>query len=268
MGLGDGPKVKKRRPVKARGKQPDNETAPRGEGIGVVETRIATLDETGVDRHERAAWRRALGNEYVFHPKGISLAQLANHPDLGNIPLATVTEWSRKDNWVARRKRFGELIQKQVEKNIAGKIVKEQLDELRKLIELRGKLEKKVDQSVAETELKSLEQGISVLLKLDARIDARREQIQSTFVERALAGDQTEDESEQQQQQPLDVGPLKPKFSDVETVVAAKAVLNERREVCPGETNQQAVPAAPPVAPRKKRPPPRRAIADGPDPKS
>lgn len=263
MGLGEAPKQKKRRPVKARGKQPE-ETAPRGEGIGVVETRIATLDESKIDRNERAAWRRALGNEYVFHPKGISLAQLANHPDLGNIPLPTITEWSRRDNWVARRKKFGELIQKQVEKNIAGKIVKEKLDELRKLVELRGRLEEKVDKSVRETELKSLEQGIAVLLKLDARIDERREQIQSTFVERALAGDQTDEESEQQQQQPLDAGPLKPKFSDTETVLAVKAVLNERREACPGETKQEPAP----VAPRKKRPPPIKPTHDGPEKKS
>jgi len=228
---------------------------------GVVEAPKAVLDERGVNREEREAWRRAMGNEYVYNPRGITLAQLANNPRLGNIPIGTVVQWSRWDNWVELRKAFGERVRRMVETRIANDHVQAQINELRYLIKMHGDLQKKLEVAIADMPLKSCEAAIGAFLKLDERIDERRQQLRAVLVQR----NPPEEPGEDAEAAAPTAAQITPRLSDAEVVAAGKAILRERWARPTSEPQAGELPEA--VPQRKKRPPPGRGDVGAP-PKS
>ena len=217
----------------------------------VVETPKAVLDQRGVSREEREAWRRAMGNEYVYNPRGITLAQLANNSRLGNIPFGTVVQWSRWDNWVELRKAFGERVRRMVELRIANDHVQAQINELRYLIKMHGDLQTKLETAIAEMPLKSCEAAIGAFLKLDERIDERRQQLRAVLVQRNPP-EESDGEADAAQKSAVQVTP---RLSDAEVVAASKAILRERWATST-KSEPDAAGVAEGVPVKKKRPPP------------
>lgn len=243
------PRRKVRRPVTSTTRQAEP---------GVAEAPKAVLDERGVNREEREAWRRAMGNEYVYNPRGITLAQLANNPRLGNIPLGTVVQWSRWDNWVELRKAFGERVRRMVETRIANDHVQAQINELRYLIKMHGDLQKKLEAALADMPLKSCEAAIGAFLKLDERIDERRQQLRAVLVQR----NPPEETADEEETSAPTTAQITPRLSDTEVVAASKAILRERWAKPTSEPVLEE-PGEPPPK-RKKRPPPHRGDGGAP----
>lgn len=223
------------------------------EPFGVTETAKAVLDERQVSREEREAWRRAMGNEYIYHPKGITLAQLADNERLGNVPLATVLNWSRKDNWVAKRKAYYDACARLLMQRIASEYVQTQVEELKYLVGLHERIREKLDAALAEMPLKSCEAATNSLLKLDERIDQRRQQLQAVLVQHSPPEEEREESEEPKKPA------ITPRLTQGEVVATAQTVLRMR---CVGEIEEKAQEAPPTAEPdpvsRKKRPPPAR----------
>jgi len=235
--------------------QPKQE--PKQEPFGVTETAKAVLDERQVSREEREAWRRAMGNEYIYHPKGVTLAQLANNERLGDVPLATVVNWSRKDNWVAKRKAYYEACGRLLMQRLADDYVQAQVKELSYLVDLHERIRAKLDQALEDMPLKSCEAATNSLLKLDERIDERREQLRAVLVQHTPPEETEEVTEESEPKKPS----LTPRLTKGEVVASARAVLRMRcvGEIESEETEAEAVPATEPdPVSRKKRPPPAR----------
>lgn len=250
---------KKQRPVRV---------AVRVTDPNVVATPKAVLDSREMCREERQAFRMAMANEYVFHPRGIPLAHFVDNPDYGNFSKSTIEFWCHADQWVSRRKAFGEQVRRKVEASLANRMVQQQITELRELEEIQTSLLGKIKTEMADTPPKSFEGAVSALLKVNEACRKIRESVKVHLVGR------------EQQPEPAQAGESEPEapaqlpatLSEEEIHAAAKAALKVRREEAekwaedPSNEAQEIVPALPePETPRKKRPPPGQA-GGGPPP--
>jgi hypothetical protein len=235
-----------------------------------VSTPTAVLDQRGVRRQRITrqtsnAYRIALGSEYVYHPKGVSIAQLADNPELGSIPMHTVTQWARQDRWVERRKRFGELVRRRVERSIAAEIVKRRLETLERLEKMHTELVTKIESEMLSVPLRSLEGATIALLRLGDAIDKIRGDVKDVLV-----GRQPEAEVSQEGGEPKPTLQEPARFSAQQIRAMAKAARRAKwQELESGEPKAEveAQNRAAEIARPKKKPPPS-PVGDGPAPKS
>lgn len=222
-----------------------------------VSTPTAVLDQRGVrkrlERETANAYRLALGMEYVYHPRGISFTQLAGNPELGNIPLSTVTKWAGQDRWVERRRRFTELVRRKVEKDIAAEIVRRRVETLKRLEKMHNDLVEKIEAEMMQTPLKSLEGATMALLRLGDAIDKIRGDVRDLLVGRQPEAEPAEDDGERKTtlQTPA-------RFSAAQKRAMAKAAVRAKWENSAEdqEMHERAGERAAEITRPKKRPPP------------
>lgn len=233
-----------------------------------VSTPTAVLDRRGVPKRMETevavAYRLALGMEYVYHPRGISIAQLANNEELGNVPLRTVSAWASKDRWVERRRRFAELVRRRVEKDIASEIVRRRVEMLKRLEKMHNDLLLKIETEMMEIPLKSLEGGTTALLRLGDAIDKIRGDVRDVLVGRQPEIEPAEDDGDQKAtlQTPA-------RFSPEQKRAMAKAAVRAKWEKSAEEQEMQerAEKRAAEIVKPKKRPPPLPPEGDGQSPR-
>lgn len=222
----------------------------------VIATPKAVLDTREMCREERQAFRMAIANEYVFHPRGVPLAHFVDNPDYGGFSKTTIEFWCKADEWVARRKAFGEQVKRKVEASLANRMVQQQIAELRELEQIQTTLLNKIKTEMADTPPKSYEAAVTALLKVNQALRTIRDSVKVHLVGR---DPQSEEAQRVETAESEPAAQLPAALSEAEIHAAAKAALRVRREEAEkwaGEATNETREIVPALAPRKKKPPP------------
>jgi hypothetical protein len=163
--------------------------------------------------------RFAAGMYYTTDLKGATIEQLHRHPMWNRFSIYTLHQWSREDQWVERRRANMERWQRAIEARIGTEVVKARMADLGEVREIYQKMIKKLKGKALKA--RSYEGMVSALVKLAELMDGWSERLSKEFVPEAPMGGE------------LGIGhghEVKPSISAEEARVAAKAIMQDRRQ--------------------------------------
>lgn len=114
--------------------------------------------------------RLKAGLVYTTDPEGLTIPQIHQLEEFSHIPIDTLRNWSRLDNWGPRRKEIFDRWRREAEDRLGGEIARVRLEELRELQDCRriALLRLKTE----TLEIKSLEGLLKALVVVGERIEA------------------------------------------------------------------------------------------------
>jgi hypothetical protein len=165
--------------------------------------------------------RFAAGMYYTTDLKGTTIERLKRHPMWSKYSLPTLQMWSREDRWVERRRANMKRWQNAIEARIGTEVVKARMKDLE---DMRGIYQKMITKLKGKAlKAKSYEGMVSALVKLADLMDGWSERLSKEFVPEAPLGGEDPGISVHRHE-------AKPTISPAEARVAAKAVMQERRQ--------------------------------------
>lgn len=200
--------------------------------------------------------RMAVAQTYITTP-GLPIEELLNHPKYGkHLNLSTVYDWSRKDNWVEKRRAFMARLQDQIQRQILNEEVNIRTEQTRRFQFLYDKAMDKALEMAEEDilEVRSFEALLNALTRSYVALDDQRAKIMEQVIP----------EVPKAVENPLNDGSihdsLKPQLSNDEARSVVMGLLESRRTKLRKDLKDAGVLKDEDIQKKRKKKPPKKVL--------